>query len=102
MSPLSFSPLRVSRVPGMKNLIEEASLHFVLARHPHVVGGPKRLGDLVVAFDVLLIGSKHLRSPLLVVFALAGPERAGEYLAGYVIEKSLSVDNVFGVALIFS
>ena len=36
------------------------------------------------------------------VFALAGPERGGEYLAGYVIEKSLSVDNVFVFALIFS
>jgi tellurite resistance protein TerC len=37
-----------------------------------------------------------------VIFALAGPNRAGEYLAGYVIEKSLSVDNVFVFALIFS
>src|SRR3712207_757071 len=37
-----------------------------------------------------------------VVFALAGPARGGEYLAGYVIEKSLSVDNVFVFALIFS
>lgn len=36
------------------------------------------------------------------VFALAGPDRGGEYLAGYVIEKSLSVDNVFVFALIFS
>jgi tellurite resistance protein TerC len=37
-----------------------------------------------------------------VVFAVAGPERGGEYLAGYLIEKSLSVDNVFVFALIFS
>jgi tellurite resistance protein TerC len=37
-----------------------------------------------------------------VIFALAGPNRGGEYLAGYVIEKSLSVDNVFVFALIFS
>jgi tellurite resistance protein TerC len=37
-----------------------------------------------------------------VIFALAGPNRAGEYFAGYVIEKSLSVDNVFVFALIFS
>jgi tellurite resistance protein TerC len=36
------------------------------------------------------------------MFALAGPQRGGEYLAGYVIEKSLSVDNVFVFALIFS
>ena len=31
-----------------------------------------------------------------------GPTAAGEYLAGYLIEKSLSVDNVFVFALIFS
>jgi tellurite resistance protein TerC len=37
-----------------------------------------------------------------VVFAVAGPERGGEYFAGYIIEKSLSVDNVFVFALIFS
>lgn len=37
-----------------------------------------------------------------VIFALAGPDRGGEYLAGYIIEKSLSVDNVFVFALIFS
>jgi|SRR5215203_1239172 len=37
-----------------------------------------------------------------VIFALAGPNRGGEYFAGYVIEKSLSVDNVFVFALIFS
>jgi tellurite resistance protein TerC len=37
-----------------------------------------------------------------VVFVLAGPERGSEYFAGYVIEKSLSVDNVFVFALIFS
>ncbi len=36
------------------------------------------------------------------VFAVAGPERSGEYFAGYIIEKSLSVDNVFVFALIFS
>jgi tellurite resistance protein TerC len=37
-----------------------------------------------------------------VVWVVAGPERGGEYFAGYVIEKSLSVDNVFVFALIFS
>ncbi len=37
-----------------------------------------------------------------VVWAFAGPVRGGEYFAGYLIEKSLSVDNVFVFALIFS
>jgi tellurite resistance protein TerC len=37
-----------------------------------------------------------------VVFAWLGPEAGGEYLAGYVIEKSLSVDNIFVFAMLFS
>jgi tellurite resistance protein TerC len=35
------------------------------------------------------------------VWAVAGGEPAGEYFAGYLIEKSLSVDNIFVFALIF-
>jgi tellurite resistance protein TerC len=38
----------------------------------------------------------------LVVFFVAGPARGGEYFTGYVVEKSLSVDNVFVFALIFT
>jgi TerC family integral membrane protein len=37
----------------------------------------------------------------LVVLAFAGPKYAGEYLTGFVLEKSLSVDNLFVFALIF-
>jgi tellurite resistance protein TerC len=37
-----------------------------------------------------------------VVWAVWGPERAGEYYAGYLLEKSLSVDNVLLFALIFA
>jgi tellurite resistance protein TerC len=36
------------------------------------------------------------------VFLWQGSQAGGEYLAGYVIEKSLSLDNVFVFALIFS
>lgn len=36
------------------------------------------------------------------VWIWAGPTTAGEYFAGYIIEKSLSVDNIFVFALIFS
>ena len=35
------------------------------------------------------------------VWVVAGGEYAGEYFAGYLIEKSLSVDNIFVFALIF-
>ena len=38
----------------------------------------------------------------LVVFVWLGPDAGGEYLAGYLIEKSLSVDNIFVFALIFT
>ena len=76
------------------------------------------LGLLVLDLLVLARGSREIsfrRATILslfwivlallfgaVVFALAGPARGGEYFAGYVIEKSLSVDNVFVFALIFS
>jgi tellurite resistance protein TerC len=36
-----------------------------------------------------------------IVWVWQGPETGGEYLAGYLIEKSLSVDNIFVFALIF-
>lgn len=38
----------------------------------------------------------------LVVLGWHGPTAAGEYLSGYLIEKSLSVDNVFVWAVIFT
>jgi tellurite resistance protein TerC len=38
----------------------------------------------------------------LVVLALFGGQAGGEYYAGYLIEKSLSIDNVFVWALIFT
>ncbi|HVM36178.1 MAG TPA: TerC family protein [Actinomycetota bacterium] len=37
-----------------------------------------------------------------IVWVWQGGHAAGEYLAGYLIEKSLSVDNIFVFALIFS
>ncbi|GII80928.1 tellurium resistance protein TerC [Sphaerisporangium rufum] len=37
-----------------------------------------------------------------VVWGVWGPEAGGEYLAGYLIEKSLAVDNVFVFALLFA
>jgi tellurite resistance protein TerC len=37
-----------------------------------------------------------------VVWAWLGAERGGEYFAGYLIEKALSVDNIFVFALVFA
>ena len=36
------------------------------------------------------------------VFALRGPAAGGEYLAGYAIEKTLSIDNVFVFTVLFA
>jgi len=36
------------------------------------------------------------------IYAVLGPEAAGEFLAGYLIEKSLSVDNLFVFLVIFA
>ena len=36
------------------------------------------------------------------IYFVAGHEKAVEFLTGYVIEKSLSIDNIFVIALIFS
>ena len=36
----------------------------------------------------------------LVMWALQGPAAAGEYLSGFLIEKSLSIDNLFVFAMI--
>jgi tellurite resistance protein TerC len=38
----------------------------------------------------------------IIVYYRFGPERAFEYFTGYLIEKSLSVDNIFVMILIFS
>ena len=35
------------------------------------------------------------------VWVVAGPERGGEWFAGYLIEKALAVDNIFVFAVIF-
>ncbi len=36
------------------------------------------------------------------IWWFVGPESGGEYLTGFVIEKSLSIDNVFVIAMIFN
>jgi tellurite resistance protein TerC len=41
-------------------------------------------------------------APLIVAGEVAGFEAAKQYLVGYVVEKSLAMDNIFVIALIFS
>ena len=40
--------------------------------------------------------------PLIVTGEVSGAEASGQYLVGYVVEKSLAMDNIFVIALIFA
>jgi tellurite resistance protein TerC len=83
-------------------------------------GGFLVLLALLLALDLLVLarGAKEIsfrRAAMLSAFwvgvatlfglallTVAGAQRGGEYFAGYIVEKSLSVDNVFVFALIFA
>jgi tellurite resistance protein TerC len=68
---------------------------FVLHRHAHVVS-LREAALTSVGWITLGLAFGGL------LWWWRGPTSAGEYLAGYLIEKSLSVDNVFIFVLIFS
>ena len=68
---------------------------YVSGRRPHVVGFREAVGQSVFYIAVALIFG--------VVFGvIAGWEFGGQYFAGYVVEKSLSVDNLFVFVIIMS
>lgn len=69
----------------------------VFHRHAHVVKFKEALGWTVLWFS-LAMAFAALLAPL----HERGREAATEYLTGYLIELSLSMDNVFVIALIFS
>ena len=68
---------------------------FVLHREAHEVS-IREAGWLSGFYVAIGLGFGVL------IWVWRGPEAGGEYLAGYLIEKSLSVDNIFVFALIFS
>jgi tellurite resistance protein TerC len=65
------------------------------AREPGIP--PSRAQDAAVAVGCVLLGLAYGAF----VWMQRGPEHAQQYLAGYLIELSLSVDNVFIFALVF-
>ena len=67
----------------------------VFHRQAHVVKFKEALGWTAVWFTVAMIFALGLR------FA-RGPDESLEFLTGYLIELSLSMDNVFVIALIFA
>lgn len=68
---------------------------FVFHKRPHAIGLKEALGwtSVWIALAIVFNG---------VVYFWRGKEAALEFLAGYLIEKSLSVDNIFVFVLIFS
>ena len=67
----------------------------VLHRKAHEIGLKEAVGWSVfwVALSLLFNAG---------IWAMFGPQKAAEFLAGYLIEKALSVDNVFVFVLLFS
>jgi len=68
---------------------------LVIHRHEHVITFKEAAIESSVWIAIGL-------SFTLVMFAWHGGQAAGEYLSGYLIEQSLSIDNVFVWAVIFS
>jgi tellurite resistance protein TerC len=67
---------------------------LVFQRDAHEVSTREAAGWSVVWITISLLFAG-------VVWATMGPTAAGEYMGGYLIEKSLSVDNIFVFALVF-
>jgi tellurite resistance protein TerC len=67
----------------------------ILSRKPHVISAREAAAWSAIWITVSLAFN-------VVVFVSLGSERALEFFTGYVIEKSLSVDNMFVFTLIFA
>jgi tellurite resistance protein TerC len=67
----------------------------VFHRRAHVVGFKEALGWTTFFFSMAMLFALSL-------LPTRGREEATEFLTGYIIELSLSMDNVFVIALIFS
>ena len=75
----------------------------VFHRHAHVVSFRESLGWSIVWVTLALIFNFALLSVRLVVLGPeAGRQAALEFLTGYIVEKSLAVDNIFVFVLVFN
>ncbi len=60
------------------------------------------LGLQTPQYNLHELAGKVPEQPLIVLGEVTGLEAAKQYLVGYVVEKSLAMDNIFVIALIFS
>ena len=67
----------------------------VFHKRAHVVGFKEALGWTLLWFTLAMLFAGTLVPTL-------GPKRAQEFVLGYILELSLSMDNVFVIALIFA
>ncbi|MGQ0618017.1 MAG: TerC family protein [Acidimicrobiia bacterium] len=68
---------------------------LLVHRRPHAISFKAAAVESAIWISIGLAFS-------LVLLSWQGPQAAGEYLSGFLIEKSLSIDNVFVWAVIFS
>ena len=87
------TPLLWAGVVGAVVLL--LAVDFVLTRRPHEVGMREALGWSAFYIAVPLAFGAY-------VWSAFGSERGVEYLTGYLVEKSLSVDNLFVFILLLS
>lgn len=69
-----------------------------LAYENHWLG----LGLNTPVYNTHPLAGKSADQPLIVLGTVEGLEAAKQYLVGYVVEKSLAMDNIFVIAMIFS
>lgn len=69
-----------------------------LAYQNHWLG----LGLNTPVYNTHPLAGKSADQPLIVLGSVEGLEAAKQYLVGYVVEKSLAMDNIFVIAMIFS
>lgn len=68
---------------------------FVLHRRDHVISTREACRTVAGYVGLAMLFAAG-------VFAFAGADRGAEFLTGYLIEQSLSLDNIFVIALIFA
>lgn len=69
-----------------------------LAYQNHWLG----LGLNTPVYNTHPLAGKTAEQPLIILGSVEGFEAAKQYLVGYVVEKSLAMDNIFVIAMIFS
>jgi tellurite resistance protein TerC len=83
-------------------LVFDVAVYFIYENHwlgvGIIEGGEQQLIELPLSVRSL---AGHLSEDLDVSYRVSGEVAAVEYLTGYLIEKSLSLDNIFVIALIF-